>query len=393
MKKRFCILLAVCIAVSLAACQVSASEAPAAAGRDRGGESTPAPSAMVTQDLRKELPSGVAVNAEATYPSGVDFGDLPIYAGTVQRLDEEAAKQALLGDAAILREDTQPSAESVFPDALYHLYETDSHAYLMVHGETLSYFTGDSPDVTRYFYPDKGGDPYNGGLFLTGEDLPFATRQQGRDALLDVLDALGVKVCGNYECYTLEHSQLQAEADRLYAAFQMESAGEEKPAYTAADDSYFYRFYGCVDASPVTSHVSGSVDEGTNVAGTTVEAVYSAGGIRSLTISTPYVPGEVESRGPGLTLDAALGKVDKKYGPDAAQGAYEVQEAAFEYVPVAAGSRAEVRLVPAWRFGLVHTMEFDAKDGSGSKVKVPFYEQFLLDATTGEELPMNPGHI
>lgn len=363
------------------------SDTSAPSQAEASSEAGPAPAqapGIAARQVRETLSSGVAVDAEAVYPSDLDFSNLTAYAGTLHRFDQEAVKAALLGDAAIVHEESQEIADSLIPDALQYTYETNG-AWLTVNGCNVGLTTPALENITQYFYERKGDMTYNGDKFLDGPDLPFATKQQAYDALREKLEELGLPISNQYECYVLEHTLLQSEADRLYDYFGLEELGEDKPAYTAGQNCYLFRFYGTAGGAPITAEANGIWENGGYVGGMEIEAVYSAEGIGQLSIFNAYDAGEAVSQGLGMDLDAALAWLDEKYNSIILDGGYEVQDITFEYIPVADGSPQQVTLTPAWRFGVLHTMELDAKDGSGM-TGVSTYEHVMVDALSGQEL-------
>lgn len=418
MKKIYAIMLPFCLlaCMALPACgtqekpQSSATEsmpissaaetnsaAPVSSQQNEDSAAEHAPSlagGMESRQVQQTLPSGVLVNAVAAYPSAIDFSNLTAYAGTLHCFNEETVKAVMLEGDTVHKEESQEIADSTFPGALHYFYETERGAWLTVNGASMSFDTRTLGDITRYFYYHEDSDPYNGDVFLTGQELSFATQQQAYESLREKLDSLGVKISKRYDCFTLEHTLLQSEADRLYELFELDQFGDEKkPTYTADQDCYFFRFYGSVDGAPITTEANGISANGGYQGGVVIEAIYSAEGISSLYVASPYDVGGVEAQGPGLDLDAALGKLDEKYNSIILDGTYEVQDISFEYVPIADGSSVQVSLTPMWHFGVLHTYEYDTKDGSGGTVGLPVYEHIMLDALTGQEILTDLGGV
>ena len=295
----------------------------------------------------------------------------------------------------------------------------------MVQGETVTYDKdGLYSSVAPWLHLDKADGLYNGDLFPADKDLPFASRQQGYEELLQVLGKLGVEVSSQYDCYAVEESALQKAEQRLEetSPAEMPEAGEPVLAEVPADEDtgavlseaesapakelpaegnaepesrecYFYRLYTDIQGVPVTAHENGSVDKGTYLPGTTIEALYAADGLHSLHIFCVFDAGENQTPAQALDLEGALNKLDELYQQGVLEDTVEVQEIALEYVPVADASRVEVELAPAWRFGVLRTRTYPGKSNPQETVLVPDYEQVMIHALTGEEILLDQGSI
>lgn len=402
----------------------------------------PAPEEETSQEIKRTLSCGAAVDATVSCPDGVDFSSLPPYSGTLRGFDPEAVKNVLLGEGEASCQKDEETAGSLLPGAVYHLYTAGDGGTLMVFGETITYDkdglgkTSLYSSVAPWLHLDREDAFYNGDLFPTDKDLSFASRQQGYEDLRQVLGKLGVQVSAQYDCYAVEESALQKAEERMAEEAELETEapadgalgavssgaeGAEVPIAEAPADGdlgavpsgaegavelpaggeqgpgsrecYLYRLYTDIGGVPVTSHENGSVDEETYLPGTVIEALYAAGGLRSLQVSHTFEAGEAQSPAQALDAKGALEKLDALYQQGTLEDAVEVQEIALEYVPVAGASRAEVQLVPAWRFGVLRTRTYPGKTDPQETVLVPEYEQVMINALTGEDLPLDQGNI
>lgn len=387
--------------------------------------STPAPEAEASGEIQRTLSCGAAVNAVISCPGSVDFSSLSSYSGTLHSFDPEAVKNVLLGEGEIPCQKDEAAAGSLIPGAVYHLFTGENGQSLMVQGETVTYDKdGLYSSVAPWLHLDKADGLYNGDLFPADKDLPFASRQQGYEELLQVLGKLGVEVSSQYDCYTVEESALQKAEQRLEetSPAEMPEAGEPVLAEVPADEDtgavlseaegalakelpaegnaepesrecYFYRLYTDIQGVPVTAHENGSVDKGTYLPGTTIEALYAADGLHSLHIFCVFDAGENQTPAQALDLEGALNKLDELYQQGVLEDTVEVPEIALEYVPVADASRVEVELAPAWRFGVLRTRTYPGKSNPQETVLVPDYEQVMIHALTGEEILLDQGSI
>ena len=387
--------------------------------------STPAPEAEASGEIQRTLSCGAAVNAVVSCPGSVDFSSLSSYSGALHSFDPEAVKNVLLGEGEIPCQKDEAAAGSLIPGAVYHLFTGEDGQSLMVQGETVTYDKdGLYSSVAPWLHLDKADGLYNGDLFPADKDLPFASRQQGYEELLQVLGKLGVEVSSQYDCYAVEESALQKAEQRLEetSPAEMPEAGEPVLAEVPADEDtgavlseaesapakelpaegnaepesrecYFYRLYTDIQGVPVTAHENGSVDKGTYLPGTTIEALYAADGLHSLHIFCVFDAGENQTPAQALDLEGALNKLDELYQQGVLEDTVEVQEIALEYVPVADASRVEVELAPAWRFGVLRTRTYPGKSNPQETVLVPDYEQVMIHALTGEEILLDQGSI
>ena len=393
------VFLPVLLAAALTACSAQAdslsfqpaSSVPAADPEPES--STPAPEAEASGEIQRTLSCGAAVNAVISCPGSVDFSSLSSYSGTLHSFDPEAVKNVLLGEGEIPCQKDEAAAGSLIPGAVYHYFTGEDGQSLMVQGETVTYDKdGLYSSVAPWLHLDKADGLYNGDLFPADKDLPFASRQQAYEELLQVLGKLGVEVSSQYDCYTVEESALQKAEQRLEETSPAEMP-EEGGAEPESRECYFYRLYTDIQGVPVTAHENGSVDKGTYLPGTTIEALYAADGLHSLHIFCVFDAGENQTPAQALDLEGALNKLDELYQQGVLEDTVEVQEIALEYVPVADASRVEVELAPAWRFGVLRTRTYPGKSNPQETVLVPDYEQVMIHALTGEEILLDQGSI
>lgn len=361
--------------------------------------------------VSRELSSGVKINADVFVPDMVDFSRLPTYNGEMKRLSLDGVREVLLGDQPV--EQTEEEAKGIaFPDAVYQLFSTDDGTYLACTGESVAYFDSAYGEKDLYFRPDFSTE-YNGDRFLTGKDFPFATRQQAFAEVKKVLGAMDIFVADDYRCYSVDHETLtevaeeaiQQEIDRILELGQVNPDGSlmtqediraksflPDPDYTEKDDCYYFRFYAGADGMPITRCENGIFDNGGGVPGSMIDVYYSADGIAQLYVGDIFQKTDELSADNGLDLEGAIQVLDDHFNSIIPDGSYEVKEISFEYVPISHGDILHVTLTPAWRFALIHTMEFDSKSG-GDPVQIDSYEQIMFNALTGEEILRDLGGI
>ena len=82
-----------------------------------------------------------------------------------------------------------------------------------------------------------------------------------------------------------------------------------------------------------------------------------------LSISPTYDVGESQGEAPCLDLEGALEALDSKYNSLLLESPCQVEQIAFEYVPLGTGDGIHVTLTPAWRFLVKQELAFSGKGG------------------------------
>lgn len=168
--------------------------------------------------------------------------------------------------------------------------------------------------------------------------------------------------------------------------------GFPNPDYTAEDDCYYFKLFASAGGFPITRVENGSAENGSFIPGSIIEATVSKDGIVDLYLNGVYQSSETISEGEGLDLDEAVSTLDEKYNSIIPDGTYEVEEIAFEYVPIFQGDGISAELTPAWRFLMKHTMEFEGKTDDDLHT-VTQYENVMFNALTGKEILREVGSI
>lgn len=362
------------------------------------------------QTIQRTLSSGVTIDAKVSIPANVDFSALKSYQGILQRLDINAVKDDLLGAGTEIQETREETRGSRFSDAEYMLFETPDGSSISSTGDMLSYSSTSKADVAFYLRLEPGTE-YNGDAFLTDREFSFGTRQECFEKVKSLIGKLGVSVSDEYLCHTIDHETLTVEAQQ-YRAEQIERARETgvtnedgtsmteedvlkgfpDPDYTAEDDCYSFKLFASAGGFPITRVENGSAENGSLTPGSMIEATVSRDGIVDLYLNGVYQSSETISEGEGLDLDEAISTLDEKYNSIIPDGTYEVEEIAFEYVPISQGDGISAELTPAWRFLMKHTMEFEGKTDDDLHA-VTQYENVMFNALTGKEILREVGSI
>ena len=214
-----------------------------------------------------------------------------------------------------------------------------------------------------------------------------------------------------YTCYTIEHETMSRVAQEYRNKMTQQAqeagvlnedgtsmtedevmAGFPDPNYTENDDCYYFKIFASVNGFPITWVENGIVENGGFMPGSMITAIYSKDGIVSLNCSYIYQMKSEKEAVSGLDLEEAISALDIKYNSVIPDGKYEVEDIYFEYVPISEGDSISVKLIPAWRFQMKHTVEVSKADGDKSHA-VDLYEYVLINAVTGKEILKDVGTI
>lgn len=358
----------------------------------------------------RTLDSGVVVNAAVSVTPTVDFSQLSIFEGELQRLSIDPVANRLVGeDYTEIRQETK---ESVFSDAEYVLLEGADGTVLSSTESALSYTSPRGNEIVSYLWLEKGSSDYNGDAFLTGEEFSFGTQQECFNVIKEVLNSLNVQVCDDFICYSVDNEIFTEEAQQYRnkifsqaremglqtedgSLISEEELFQDFPEvnYTSDDDCYYYIIFPSIDGIPVTREENGIFENGGSISGSVIEAIYSHEGIIQLYLNSIYHVNEKSHDEGGMDLEDALAWLDEKYNEIIIDGEYIVQEISLEYVPISKGDRIHVELVPAWRFCINHTMRRAAKDNPYELIEISVYEQVMVNAVTGKEIVRGVGGI
>lgn len=387
-------------AVLFAACSNGKTESTPSSGETASAVYT---ESQTDGMVSKKLSSGVVVNAKVLIPDNVDFSQLRSYSSSLKKLDISAAKDTLLATESNVTKSEFVTEEDPFKEFVYTMYQTENGDLLAGQGNILNYCSSNQPNVESYLFLEHSHE-YNADKFLTDREFTFGSKQSCFEEIKNVLANLGIEVTDSYICYSVDHTTLteaalQTRADILEKAreFDPQTAEDElleypNPNYTEDDDCYYFKIFATAGGLPITHSENGIFANGGFTPGSIINAIYSKDGIVKLYCSNIYEITGVTSTKEGMNLDAAIQMLDDKYNSIIIDGEYQVQEIAFEYVPVSDGGGLAAELVPAWRFQIKHTVAVSGK-GTEETSSVDLYDYVLLNAVTGKEILKDVGGI
>lgn len=420
--KRFftCLMVSIVVSMVLSACSDrqlnsdpsmssafagSESEAPYSSANNNSSDNGISGNSVINCTLD----SGVVVDATVQLSPTVDFSHLSVYDGELQRLSIDPVIDELVGEE--YSEMRQETKESAFSDAEYIQLEKPDGTILSCSESALSFTSPQLGDIESYLWLERGASNYNGAAFLTGKEFAFGTQQECFKEIRETLNSLGVSVCDDYICYSVDNNVLTEEAERykenlLSRAREIGLLAEDgspiseeelyqdlpDPSYTVDDDCYYYVLFPSVNGVPITREDTGIFENGGLISGSIIEVIYSKEGIVHLYLNSIYQVNEKIQAEKGMDTEEALAWLDEKYNNIILDGDYEVQEISFEYVPISKGDRIHVELVPAWRFGVLHTMSLLGKTSAEDAAEVQVYEQIMVNAVTGKEIVKEVGN-
>ena len=352
--------------------------------------------------ISRTLSSGLKVNANICLSNAVDLETLSIYDAQLVIHDFEEAQQILLDNKQIIEEVATETKESLTNSA-YQYCTTDDGFRLSSMGENL-YLSGDLQyKISSIIDTEKGG---NSELFLTGENLDFASIEQVQKEIESLLQELNI-ITGTNSVYSINYKTLSIESEKynedlerwldefISGDISASSRILPKPIIIDDDDQcYLIIYQTTADGMPISTHMNGVFGDGSWTSGTSITCVYSADGIVGLHI--PYILEVVEQSAQeekGMDIEQALEKLDQKYNSFILEGEYLVDNIEFEYIPVPDhGDGDSYTLVPAWRFSILHTYEIADKTDANKIVPVERRTTAVFHAITGTELLMDSGN-
>ncbi|MEG1427582.1 MAG: hypothetical protein RSC76_07835 [Oscillospiraceae bacterium] len=324
MKRIFASIMSFCVLLSLCSCtepskqgEISSESTASEKQETTHSESEQLPpvseeSILSRSKISKTLDSGVVIDADVTT---INRESLAKYTGALRvfSVDEVAETLGLSPEAAVSSQ-TSYSLEGYIPgDSVYLKFEDNSE---LVHNMARFYYASDTFLTVRDLLVTDGSEN-NADLFLTGENLNFATIEQAEVEIQKILNKLGIPVVNDPLRYSLDFENLSDENERQYALAVEEAKGFNQQMFspkkfTITEDDACYMFYYpiAVDGMPVSNRMNGVYGDGSLMSGTELVVCYSKDGIAGLSLNyQPKVLEKGETK-PVLSLEEILRKLE-----------------------------------------------------------------------------------
>lgn len=408
MKRIFVLGMSFCVLFSLCGCTEPARQggtAPASTASEKQ-ETVISESEQLNPDtgeailshskISKTLSPGVVIEADVTAPKKESLstytGAMRIF--SVNSVNEVAAALGLSPEEALISQ-TDYAKDSLIPgDRVYLQFEDNSE---LICGMNDLWYTTDTFLKMRDILITEGSER-NTDLFLSGNNLDFATIEQARGKIDVLLEQLDISVVNEPLCCTLDFETVTAENERQYtlALEEAKDFGQtftpEKLSITADDACYMFYYPIAVDGMPVSNRMSGGFEDGSWVSGTELVVCYDQDGIAGLSLDYQPVVRDKTNAQPILSLEEILNTVEAKYNSLILEGEYLIYDIRLEYIarPVIETENT-YSLIPVWRFSIEHSFEKNKGDEAGTSQHFTDIIYNLFDAITGEELPTDLG--
>lgn len=361
---------------------------------EEGEEALSSGQILSSTHMQESWESGVEVDAEVNY---IEQPKLKTYTGSLRVFTASEVADALgisLGEA--VESQIIPSSPEGLVEGEYAYYKFEDESYLVCNTARVDYASETAAKVQDLLVLE--GSETNGQLFLTGEDLPFATIQQAEEAAQSLIDTLAIPVIEDPVIYSLDYQSLNAENERQYQLATDLSSGlgttfSPTKLEIAEDDACYVLVYTiALDGFPMSPDLNGVFGDGSLTPGTELAICYDEQGIAG--VSFEYIPLVDTATDPedSLSLEEILEREKEKYNSLILEGSYLIYAIRQEYIAQPVSSEENFyRFLPVWRFSVEHTYEIDKGDGSGSTFQVVERTFDIYHALTGEQLPYDIG--
>lgn len=221
----------------------------------------------------------------------------------------------------------------------------------------VSYRKGDGADILSELSLETKYEDYNGDRFLNGKQLSFASQEEVQQALMVLLEHLGISP-EEYACsvYTLDY----------------ESIGQGD--WTKEDDSYYLALQQYYRGIPLY-HVYFKIFDRYEDANAPVQAGWNAEGISRLDTELLFEISQEEEVSGVISFEAVTASAAEKYNRLLGEWSYTFTNASFYYMVDVRDGRKTFRVFPAWIL-----TGYGEADGQQTEIRI------VVDATTGEEV-------
>ncbi len=382
-----CIMLTACASVEEA--PVSSAASPASSESVNSAVASPKTSAgSAANHIKNQLTENLSVDADITGNAKV----AEIFTAKYHSVDTNLLLKTLFSKKAIKKHDNAQGIDD---------YQATDGSYLNNSLGSFGYSDSNKPNIHYAFFMDSHDvDDYNVNQFSTNSNFSFETRESAMDKIRKVLATLGVNADGEFTCYSLDHKTLheqqdayvkRQEADQAMAKYFKSDlkAGRIKlqQTWTENDDCYFLIFHPEINGIPLTRQIHGSADNGTEVDGTDITAIYDKNGIVDLKVNYLYdKTGVAKNSTSLLDSEKALKTIRNKFNAIVSSTPTTVKKMSLEYVPVLEDkSRKNFRLTPAWVCDVEQVSKKPDKK-AGKEISHSDVSEILIDAVTGKEI-------
>lgn len=313
------------------------------------------------------------------------YGEL---AAQIQELDYQKLADALYGKEVELEHtyDEEEQSNSYMYLEKIEAEEYDDTFYYQVTGTKCltAAFNSAFQVQTQYVFRNSAkteqmseyGDTTS--FFEMDQDLSFLPAKEAEAAVRELLEGCGLTLSEKTEIYSLTKEDLKEAEDYLDGLELLEDRSGEslkKGTWTTEDECYFMVFRGSEEGLPLYQYRRNGSEDVLSI-GTSIEAIYSAEGIRYLHIENPYqVIGENTEKQSILSMENALSKLAEMYEDILSDHENIVEQCYLCYLP--SFTNEGIILQPAWYLEVKTAYDMDGELWD-------HWDAYYLNAVSGE---------
>lgn len=337
------------------------------------------------EHISRTLSSGVEVDADMMYPSGMDFSSLSTYKAIIQEFDLDKNQEVITYGRNIQSSEIHDDARDLYGELgeyRYDVFEDGGGCTLNKYMVSLSSLL--SQEITFGFVEGPGSPGYNIDTYLTGKIFDFATIEEAFQDIKAEFKKMDIEISDYYTCYSMDYETLNQESARLKA---LREGHGKALKLTEEDNCYKFSLFASAGGYPITGDSTGSADKGGFEFGSMVSATYSKDGIIDMCAYAVYEVTDTAKKEAGcLSAEELIGKIDEKYNSIIMDGTIKVTSIEFMYFPIGISGSDEVELVPGWKVLAENTFMIQSKENPDKMAEISMNITLRFNGVTGEEI-------
>lgn len=324
----------------------------------------------------------VKISEEDLKDENLETGKYAVLSAQIHELDYQKLANSLFGKHVQLEHSDNGQVNSYTftaenEDTFYYDTEQDRYstaAFISSFQTQIQYIFRSSPKTEIM---NEAGNTT--AFFKKDSDLAFCSAEKAEKTVRELLEGCGLSLFSEADVYTLTKERLKQVEDYLDGMGELNEirSGEslKKEKWTEEDECYYMIFRGSVENLPVYQYRRMGREEELS-AGTSIELIYSAEGIRYLYISNPYrMTGEISKKQNVVSMEEALVQLKELYENILDENKKTVEQCYLCYLPVY--EKSGIILKPAWYLE-VHT-EYEQENDISDQ-----WNEYYLDAVSCE---------
>ena len=324
----------------------------------------------------------VRIAEEDLNDENLETGKYAVLSAQIHELDYQKLADQLFGkDVQLEHSDNGQVNSYTFTaeneDTFYYDTEQDRYstvAFISSFQTQIQYIFRSSPKTEIM---NEAGNTTS--FFEKNRDLSFLSAEKAEETVRKLLEGCGLSLFPEADVYSLTKESLKKAENYLDGMGELNDirSGEslKKGKWTAEDECYYMIFRGSVENLPVYQYRRMGREEELS-AGTSIELIYSAEGIRYLYISNPYrMIEEISKKQKVVSMKEAFVQLKDMYENILDENKKTVEQCYLCYLPVY--EKSGIILKPVWYLE-VHT-EYEQESDVQNQ-----WNAYYLDAVSCE---------